>query len=87
MTQRGTPVKYIQSENSGEHQSKLQKICEKEGVTLEYTTSHTPQLNVVIGRRFSVNKEGASVMLLNSKLNDMAHKMLWTEAVHTRNSV
>ena len=44
---------------------------------------HTPQLNIVIERRFSVIKEGALAMLLNAKLNDIAQKMLWKEAVHT----
>ena len=50
---------------------------------LEYTTPHTPQLNGVTERKFSIIKEGALAMLLNAKLNDTAQKMLWAEAVHT----
>ena len=48
ITPRGTPVKYICCDNTGEHQSKSQRVCKKEKVTLEYMTPHTPQLNVVI---------------------------------------
>ena len=40
-------------------------------------------MNGVIERRFAVIKEGALDMLINAKLNDIAHKMLWTEAIHT----
>ena len=65
--------------------------CEKEKVTLEYTTLHNPHLNRAIERIFAVIKEGALAMILSVKLNDTAHKMLWEEAVHTckriRNSV
>ena len=56
--------------------------CEKKA-TLKYTTLHTPQLNGIIEIRFAVIKEGALAMLLNSKLNDAAQKILWAEAVHT----
>ena len=54
----------------------------KENITLEYTTLHTPQLNVVIERRFADIEEGAIAMLLNAKLNDTDQKVLWEEAVH-----
>ena len=54
---------------------------------MEYTTPHTPQLNGVIERIFSVIKEGALAMLLNTKLNNTAQKMLWAEAGHTRERV
>ena len=83
MTSRGTPVKYLRCNNSGEHQSKLQRVCKKEKVMLEYKTSHTPQMNGVIERRFYVIKEGALAILLNAKLNDTAQNILWEEAVHT----
>ena len=57
-------------------------MCGKENITLEYTTPHTPQLNVVIERRFADIEEGAIAMLLNAKLNDTDQKVLWEEAVH-----
>ena len=34
-------------------------------------------------KNISVIKEGALEMLLNSKLSDTAHKILWAEDVHT----
>ena len=83
MTPCGTPVKYLRCKNSGEHQSKLQRACEKGNMTLEYTTPHTPQMNGVIKRRFYVIKGKALVMLINAKLNDTDKKILWEEAVHT----
>ena len=48
VTSHGTPVKYLRCDNSDEHQSKFQKVGEKEKITLEYTTTHTPQFNGVI---------------------------------------
>ena len=83
MTSHGTPVKYLHCNNSGEHQSKLQRACKKEKFTLEYTTLHTPQLYGVIKRRFDVIKEGALSILFNEKINDTDQKMMWEEAVHT----
>ena len=79
----GTPVNYLCCENTGEHQLKAKKEWEKEKVTLEYTTPHTPKLNGVIERIFSAIKEGALNIILNEKLNDTAQKILWAEAVHT----
>ena len=81
MKSHGTPVNYLHCYNAGEHQSRFHRACEKEKVTLEYTKTHTPQMNRVIERRFSVIKEGALEMLLNVKLNDTAQKMLLVEAV------
>ena len=82
MTSRGKPVKYLHYNNAGEHQSKLQRACEKEKVMLEYLTPHTPHLVGFIERRFAVIKEGALAMLQNAKLNDTSQKMLCEEAVH-----
>ena len=83
MTPCGMPVKHLHCDNSGEYQSKLQRACEKGNMTLGYKTPHTPQMNGVIERRFSVIKEKALAMLINAKLNDTDQKMLWAEAVHT----
>ena len=82
MMSRGTPVKYPCCDNAGERKSKLQRACEKENMTLEYTTSHTPQMNGVIKIIIAVIKEGALAMFLNAKLNETSQKILWEEAVH-----
>ena len=62
-------------------------MCEKENITLEYTTPHTTQLNDVIERISEVIKEGDIYMLLNTKLNDTDQKMLWSETVKTCESI
>ena len=46
---------------------------------MKYTTPDTPQMNKVIDRIFAVIKEGALSMLLNTKLNYTAQKILWAE--------
>ena len=56
MTSCGTPAKYLCIDKAGEHQSKLQRACKKENVTLKYRTPHTLQLNGVIERILSVYK-------------------------------
>ena len=78
----GTSVKYLRCYNLGKHQSKLQKVCKKEKVVLEYNMLHTSQLNGAIERIFSAIKVGALEMLLNAKLNDTAHRILWVEAFY-----
>ena len=52
-------------------------------VTLEYTTPHMTQLNVVIGRYFVAIKEGLLEIILNTKLNYVAQKMFWSQEVYT----
>ena len=46
-------------------------------------TSHMYQLNGVIERIFSNIKERSLEILLNKKLNYTAHKILWSDTVHT----
>ena len=70
MASCGTPVKYLWFGNTGEHQSKFRKVCEKENIMLEYTTPQMHQFNGAIESRFTVIKEGELSMILNVKLND-----------------
>ena len=63
------------------------RCVKKKKLTLEYTTPHIPQLNVVIKRIFEVIKEGALAMLLRKKSTDISQKMLLKEAVNTCKSV
>ena len=44
---------------------------------MEYMTPHTPQLNGFIERRSANIKEGELKSMLNEKLNDIDHKMMW----------
>ena len=46
-------------------------------------TTNTPQLNGGIEIQFTFSKEGSLEILLNSKFNESAQKILWSEAVYT----
>ena len=87
----GHAVKYLRCDNAGEHQAKLQKVCEKFGVQLEYTAPYTPQMNGVVERRIAVLLGGARAIMFSANLADDAKKKLWAEAVSymetTRNSM
>ena len=50
---------------------------------LKDTTPHTPHLNGVLERTFSVIKEAELVILFHAQLNDTSQRMMWVEAVHT----
>ena len=60
----------------------MQRVCEKEKITLDYTTPHTPQLNSITKRIFTVIKKVALDMILNANPNDTAQKILLVETVH-----
>ena len=51
MIAAGYNIKYIRCDNAGEYQTKLQKVCEENGVILEYISPHTPKINGVVKRR------------------------------------
>ena len=57
MASSGTPDKYIHFLNAREHRSKLQRVCEKEKIPLEYMTPHTPNLNVIIEKKLKLLKK------------------------------
>ena len=87
----GHTVKYLRCDNAGEHRTKLQKVCEKFGIELEYTAPYTPQMNGVVERRIAVLLGGARAIMFSANLADEAKKKLWAEAVTymemTRNSM
>ena len=62
-------------------------MCEKDKIALEYKTPHMLQLNGITEEKFAFIKELVLDMLLNVKLNDTDHKMLWSEVVHTYKGV
>jgi len=74
-------VKYIRCDNAGEHQGKLQKVCEKFGIELEYTAPYTPQMNGVIERIIAVLLNGARASLYAANLTEDSRGKLWAKAV------
>ena len=83
----GHEVKFIRCDNAGEHQSNLQKVCEKHGIQLEYTAPHTPQLNKVVERRITVLLNWARAFLYAANLTEEYRKKLWAEAVNCTEDV
>jgi len=74
----GCKVSRLRCDNGGEYRSnEMKSLCKSEGVTLEYTTPHTPELNGVSERMNRTLLERAKSMLIESK----APKELWGEAV------
>ena len=74
-------VKYIHCDNDGEHQGKLQKVCENFAIELEYTAPYTPQMNRVVERRIAVLLNGARASLYAENITEDSRKKLWAEAV------
>ena len=66
----GYTVKYVSCDNAGKHQTKLQKVCEKNDIQLEYTAPYTPQLNGVVERRIAVLLNGARAFLYAANLTE-----------------
>jgi hypothetical protein len=73
-------VKSLGCNNAGEHQSKLQKVCNKRGVMLEYTAPGTPQQNGIVQSRFVTDHDRAFVMMLQCNLKAEFQRILWAEA-------
>ena len=81
------PVQFLRCDNAGEHQDKLQKVCNKFGVTLEYVAPHTPQHNGVVERRFVTDRNRAMAMMLAAQLTPAAQNLLRCEAISTASKI
>ncbi|MGH3055561.1 MAG: hypothetical protein ACRDL7_11350, partial [Gaiellaceae bacterium] len=79
----GKKVTYLRCDNAGEHQTKLKQVCDKLGVTLEYTAPNTPQQNGIVERRFATDHNRANAMLIASRLTHEVQQRLWAEAAYT----
>ncbi|CAM9887516.1 unnamed protein product, partial [Chrysoparadoxa australica] len=80
---RGEPVKYLRADNAGEHQGRLQAVCRKHGVQLEYTASNTPQQNGVVERAIATVRRNAVAMLEASEFTADEKGKLWAECINT----
>jgi hypothetical protein len=59
---------------------KLQKVCNKRGVMLEYTAPGTSQQDGIVERRFITNHDRAFEMMLQCNLKAEFQRVLWAEA-------
>ena len=80
---KGHKVKYLRCDNAGEHEEKLQKICQQLGVQLEYTSPNTPQYNGVVERRFVTDRNRAMAMMTAANWTDETKNLLRCEAIST----
>ena len=85
MIAAGFKAKYIRCDDTGEHQTKVQKVCEENGVILEYTAPHIYNMNGIVERRYGVNLNRALPMCYSVGLKDESIKIMWIEAYSTEN--
>ena len=83
MRHRGTPVKYIRLDNSGENRS-LQQQTTKLFMNLqyEYTAPGTPQQNGRVERKFAILYEYMRSFLNTANVPQSLRQVLWAEAAN-----
>jgi hypothetical protein len=79
MKDRGTPVKYIRLDNSGENVS-LQNQTNDLSLNFEFTSPNTPQQNGRVERKFAILYGMVRSLLNSSKLPDALRQKCWAEA-------
>ena len=72
-------IRYLRCDNAGEHKE-VEKICEKEGITMEYTAPYTPQQNGRVERKLNVIWQRALTMMVNANMTRSAQNDFWAEA-------
>jgi transposase InsO family protein len=55
-------VKQLRCYNAGEHQTKLLRACERNGVNMKYAPPYTPQMNGVVERRIASTNRSTFTM-------------------------
>jgi hypothetical protein len=81
MKDRGTPVKYIRMDNSGENIS-LKEQTKDMNVVYELTAPNTPQQNGRVERKFAVLYDCVRSLLNSAKLPDTLQQKCWAEAAN-----
>jgi hypothetical protein len=77
---KGMSVKQLRCDNAGEHQTKLKRVCERNGIDMEYTLPCTPQMNGVVERQIASTNRSTLTMLHRGKFNDKSTLRLRVEA-------
>ena len=63
MKECGTPVKYLRCDNADENAKYVKELCNKYGVTPEFTAPNTPQQNGFVEQAFTTVKAKGLDML------------------------
>ena len=77
---KGYKPQYLRCDNAGEHQKKLQNVCAKHGVNIEYTARNTPQQNGQVERAIATDRGRRNAMMDASSFTDAEKKLLRAEA-------
>ncbi len=80
--QGSTPVRYLCCDNAGENMTKLQHVCRKFNIHLEYTAPNTPQQNGVVERKFVTIRDQSSAMTFNAKWSGVEKSNMWAESIN-----
>ena len=83
----GHTVKYLHCDNAGEYQYKMEEMCKKHNVELEYTAPPTPQINGVVECRIAELLNGARAAMYSANFNAETRKKLWVEAINYTETV
>lgn len=78
-------VKIIRCNNAGDNVRHIQDLAKKYGLTMEFTSPYTPQMNGVVERRLAVLKLRSQAILNQADLTPGLRNNLWTEAARCSN--
>ena len=69
----GHPIKTIRMDNAAENKSRaLKRLCDENGINIEFTPPDTPKLNGVVERGFAIRWEIAKTLMQAARLNNDA---------------
>ena len=52
-------VQFLQCDNAGENIAGLKAVCDSNGITMEFTAPHTPQMNGVVERLMNLQQQSS----------------------------
>jgi hypothetical protein len=82
----GMHVQCIRMDNAGENTKLAERMRSNErymGITVEYTSPHTPQQNGVVERAFPSILGRVRAMMLGAKFDRNMKERMWAEAINT----
>jgi transposase InsO family protein len=75
-------MRFFRCDNAGEY-GKIELLCHKFGVTMEYTAPYTPQQNGVVERQFATDLRRSQSMMEAADLTEGLRNLLRNEAIMT----
>jgi transposase InsO family protein len=75
-------MRFFRCDNAGEY-GKIELLCLKFGVTMEYTAPYTPQQNGVVERQFATDLRRSQSMMEAADLTEGLRNLLGNEAIMT----